>query len=303
MADLIELSERPLAEEIYMIAGWRQWADAGEISSSLPHYLIELTGARKIGQFDSEPYYIFQVPGTHHFLRPEIKLVDGYRKELHKPSNEIYYAGDDRRGLVIFVGDEPHLYADRYANAFFQAAQQLRVKRVAALGGVYAPVPYDKDRQVSCAYSLPGMKGELAKYAVHFSNYEGGVTIGSYLADRAEQLGIEYLVLHAMVPLYDLSQLSSSLESIMLEEDPRAWYDLLLRIDYMFKLGLDLSDLERQARDSTQTFAAQIEELERKMPQADIREFLDKVNEEFVETPFLPLDDVWERELGDIQEP
>jgi hypothetical protein len=89
----------------------------------------------------------------------------------------------------------------------------------------------------------------------------------------------------------------------MLEEDPKAWYDLMLRLDYMFKLGLDLSELERQARESTQTFGAQIEDLEKKMPQAEIHEFLDKVNEDFVETPFLPLDDVWERELGDIQEP
>ena len=53
MDELIELSERPASEELYMIAGWHQWADAGAISSGLPKYLIDQTGARKIGTIKS----------------------------------------------------------------------------------------------------------------------------------------------------------------------------------------------------------------------------------------------------------
>ena len=67
----VELWEKPKAEEIYMILGWRQWADAGGISSELPQYLIEKTGARKIGEIRADGFYLFQIPGTHHFLRPE----------------------------------------------------------------------------------------------------------------------------------------------------------------------------------------------------------------------------------------
>ena len=50
MSTLIDFWEKPTAKEIYMIAGWRQWADAGAISSGLPPYMIEKTGARKIGE-------------------------------------------------------------------------------------------------------------------------------------------------------------------------------------------------------------------------------------------------------------
>ncbi|HHX63874.1 MAG TPA: PAC2 family protein, partial [Chloroflexi bacterium] len=50
MDELVELWETPLDKDNYMIAGWDQWADAGEISSGLPRYLIEHTGARKIGE-------------------------------------------------------------------------------------------------------------------------------------------------------------------------------------------------------------------------------------------------------------
>jgi len=54
MDNLVELWEKPLAEEIYMIVGWRQWADAGSISSGLPQYLIEQTDARRIGAIKSD---------------------------------------------------------------------------------------------------------------------------------------------------------------------------------------------------------------------------------------------------------
>ena len=101
MEDLIKIWERPKAEEIYMIAGWQQWADAGSISSGLPEYLIELTDARKIGEIGEDGFYLFQIPGTHHFLRPEITLNEGYREELRVRQNELFYTGDAEKGLVI----------------------------------------------------------------------------------------------------------------------------------------------------------------------------------------------------------
>ncbi|MFN2156849.1 MAG: PAC2 family protein, partial [Anaerolineae bacterium] len=108
MDELIDLQERPTAKEIYMIAGWRQWADAGEISSALPEYVVELTGAYKIGTLRADGFYLFQIPGTHHVLRPRIKFREGYRQWLRSRKNELYYAGDKNRGVLIFQGEEPH---------------------------------------------------------------------------------------------------------------------------------------------------------------------------------------------------
>ena len=48
--ELVELYEKPMAEEVYMLAGWHQWADAGAISSGLPEYLVGQYDARKIGE-------------------------------------------------------------------------------------------------------------------------------------------------------------------------------------------------------------------------------------------------------------
>ena len=300
MNPLIELSEKPVADEIYMIAGWRQWADAGEVSSSLPRYLIDLTNAKKIGRIKSDGFYIFQVPGMHHFLRPEIKLEDGYRQELRYHRNDIYYVGDKRKGLVIFLGDEPHLNGEGYAETFFDVAKELKVKRIVALGGVYGPVPYDKERNISSSYSHRRMKDELSRYAVRFSNYEGGVSLGSFLTDRAEHVDIEYFTLYAFVPMYDLSQLSQRLQGIGVEEDYKAWYDISRRIDHIFGLNLDLSDLAKKSDDLMVSFSAKIDELEEKSSKHQVRAYIDRLTEDFVELPFSPLDDVWSRELGDL---
>jgi hypothetical protein len=100
--------------------------------------------------------------------------------------------------------------------------------------------------------------------------------------------------------MFDLSKLSVRLQGITVEEDWKAWYEVMRRLNHMFKLGFDLTDLERQSRELVSSLDARIEELARKMPQIQVKEYLRKISEEFEETSFLPLDDVWETGLGDV---
>jgi proteasome assembly chaperone (PAC2) family protein len=302
MNDLLKLWEKPLAREKTMIAGWHQWADAGSISSGLPQYLVTRTAARRIGEIKPDGCYLFQVPGTHHFLRPEVKFEEGYRKELNSPRNEFFYADLDSRGLLIFLGEEPHLNVEHYAQAFLDAVEELEVKRVLGLGGVYGAMPYDRDREISCVYSLPRLKDELAHYALRFSDYEGGATIGAYLVDQAEARDIEFVDLYAFVPSYDFAQLSDDLQGMRIETDFKAWYDVMRRINHMFDLGVDLSDLARQSGEVIASMEAEIEALENKLPQLKVREYIQELARDFTELPFVPLDEVWERELGDLFE-
>ncbi len=300
MDELIELWDKPIVAEAYLLAGWRQWADAGAVSSGLPHYLVDRLAAQKIGEIKSDPFYLFQLPGTQAFLRPEIKLDDGYPRELRAKKNEIFFAGDEHKGLYIFLGDEPHLNVERYAEAFFNGVQETNVRRVIGVGGVFGPVPYDKEREISCTYSLPRLRQELTRYAVRFSNYEGGVSIGSYFAAQATRRQIEYVGWYAFAPLYDFSELSPILQPLMITEDYRAWYDVMRRVNYMFKLGLDLSDLEQKSHELVKAITSKIEALSTAMPQFAIKQHLQKLTADFIEPSFEPLDDAWEAGLKDI---
>jgi proteasome assembly chaperone (PAC2) family protein len=283
-----------------MIAGWHQWADAGAVSSGLPYYLINHLKATKIATVRADGFYLFQLPGTHHLLRPEVKFEEGYSKEIRPRENEFFYAGNERTGLIIFLGEEPHMDIDRYADTLFAAVKEFNVKRVALVGGVYGAMPYDKDREVSCTYSLQQMKEELSRYAVRFSSYEGGATIGSYLVDRAKRASIEMFVLNAFVPAYDFSQAGVPLQGLRIEDDYKAWYEIMQRITHMFNLGLDLSDLDRQSEALVASMEQKLVDLEAKIPQLQLRQYLTELTSDFKENPFEPLDELWERELGDL---
>ena len=298
MSNLNELWEMPPGAKC-MIAGWHQWADAGDVSSGLPRYLIDTTAANKIGEIRRRGYYLFQIPATHHLLRPVIKLTEGHSESLEIRSNEFFYSGDDENGLVVFLGDEPHQHEERYAEAFLDTVQELGIERVAIVAGVHGPVPHDREREISCVYSLPRMKDELANYAIKFSNYEGGTTIGTYIAAKAERRDIEVVVFFAMVPSYDFSQASVLTQRMAMDEDFAAWHELMRRLVHMFDLDMDLSDLQTRSEELTAAWAAKIDQLS-EMPQLDVQEYLKKVNEQFAGRTFLPSSDIWEDALGDL---
>ena len=299
MKATVKLWQVPAAEMIYMIIGWNQWADAGEISSGLPEYLVEQLDARKIGEIETEGLYLFQIPGTHHLLRPTIRLKDGYRESLTSRRNDIYYAKVGQKGLVILMGDEPHLGADTYCDAILDVMRQLQVARAVAVGGVYGAMPYDKDREISCSYSLADMRTELENYVVRFSSYEGGATIGTYLAHRAEPQGQQVVVFYGFSPAYEFADLGLAVQGIRIEKDYRAWYELLARIDYMFDLHLDLTDLQTRSQQLMDHWDEKLSEIERDHPELQIRDYMKSVSTEFEERPFIPLDDAW-NELDDL---
>jgi proteasome assembly chaperone (PAC2) family protein len=238
----------------------------------------------------------------HHLLRPVVKLDEGHTESLGERRNDFFYAGDEGRGFLIFLGLEPHRNVDQYAKAFLDVIAELGVKRVALVAGVQGPMPYDKDREVSCTYSHLTMKEELARYAVRFSNYEGGVTIGTYLVHRAEAREIEIVAFTAMVPSYVFSRSSVHAQRMAMGKDHKAWYDLMRRLKFMFDLDVDLADLERRSEELISEWDSKIDQLEKKMPRRGVKEYMEKVNRDFTEVSFVPLSDVWEEELGSLLE-
>ena len=297
MSDVLELWEQPEVEELYMIVGWRQWADAGSISSGLPRYLVKQTAAREIGLLRPDDFYLFQIPGTHDLVRPVVRFEDGLPKSLDSQQNEFYFTGNEKRGLIIFLGDEPHMQIERYIASLLDVAQNLGVRRIVGLGGVYGELPYDKERMVSCIYSRQQLREEVENLAVDLSDYHGGASIGSYLCRRAAERDVEFVGFYAFVPTYDFSNVPQIGNAIRLENDFMAWLGVMRRVNYMLKMNIDLSDLEQRSKDLIEVVDAKVEELESAAPQLSVRDYMERLAEDFDEVPFEPLDDVWESEL------
>ena len=297
MTTSLELWEIPKAKEIYMIAGWQQWADAGSISSGLPRYLIQLTQARQIGQILPDDFYQFQFPGTHDLVRPIVRFEEGFPASLDVPKNEFYYTEINQRGLVIFIGHEPHQQVERYVSALLEAAGQLGAKRIISLGGVYGELPYDKERIVSSIYSLPELKNELVKYAINLSDYHGGASIGSYLCKRASERNLEMIGFYGFVPTYDFSDVAGIGNTIQIENDFMAWVGLMRRINHMLKLDFDLADLEKRSAKLVDLMEEKISALDKAAPQYGVKAYFTRLSEEFNEVVFEVLDDIWEDEI------
>lgn len=297
MAEVVELWEKPEADVMYMLVGWRQWADAGGVSSALPRYLIQQTGAKQIGVVRPDDFYLFQIPGTHDLVRPTVQFVEGYPESLQTQRNEFYYAEVAGKGLLIFLGDEPQLGIERYTEALLDTAWDLSVARVVAFGGVYGELPYEKDRMISSIYSRKALKGELEPLAVNFSDYQGGASIGSYMCKRAGEREIDYVGFYALVPTYDFSTLSQVGNTIRIEKDYLAWLGVMRRVNYLLKLGLELSDLEKKSERLIQVFDEKVAELDEAAPQLNVRDYFKRLSDEFEAPSFDPLDEVWEEEM------
>ena len=302
MTKSIEIWEKPEAKEIYMLAGWRQWVDGGAISSGLPRYLVEQTEAREIGNIKPDGYYLFQLPGTHHFMRPMVRHNDGHPEGLRTQRNQYYYTEVNGKGVILFMGDEPHMDVERYTREFLETAKDLNVKRIIMFGGIYAEVPYDKERYTTSIFSLPAMRDEVSNMAVDLSNYQGPGSIGSYLCHRAGEQNIEMIGLYTFCPIFQFGNMDEIAKTIRIENDYIAWLGVMRRVNHMLGLDFDLEDLEQKGDDLIKRIEANVSELDNKYPELQVGEHMRRLSDEFEENSFSPLEDVWQdelRKLGD----
>ena len=288
-ADLLNLQPPPDAR--YLLAGWRrQWSDGGEISGGLPRYLIEKLQARPIGAMSDEVAklcYPFQVPGTHDNYRPRAAYRDGLPDTEMRRQNDFFDAGG---GLIIFLGEEPWFRLDVYADAFFQAVQQLGVTQTVAVEGYNGAAPPDLERSVSCIYSKAAMKPAMDKLGVRYSNYgaqgRNGPTIGMALITIAhfQRPEVEMFRLGAMAPMYPF--MTSGNDPVGISRDHRAFYDLMRRIKAIFRLDIDLSELLRLGEAESQELADTLERIAGNNQAA--RELIERARTEFNYIPFEP---------------
>jgi proteasome assembly chaperone (PAC2) family protein len=231
-----------------------------------------------------------------------VKVVDGVVEEVARKGNEFFHGETEGGGVVVFIGHEPHGNVELYAKAFFDVVEELGVRRVVGLAGVYAPVPYEEDRDLVCVYSLAGMREELRRYGFRFSEYSSGSTIGMYLAKEAQRRGIEFVRLTAMVPAYDLSKGEILARPLLIEYDHKAWHDVLVRVNSLCSLRLDLSELEERSRELVSDWDRTMTNLTDAVPELDVEGYMEEMRAEFAQKSYGTLDELWEEELAELFE-
>ena len=305
MADnLVSFQEKPSAQ--YLIAGWRrQWSDGGGISGGLPRYLIDKLDAKKIGEMGktvSDLCYPFQVAGTHDTFRPLVAYEDGLPSKPMYRENYFYDAGN---GLIIFRGQEPWFRLEIFAEAFFQAISELGIKQTAVVEGVNGPVPPDMERRITCVYSKSEMRETLDRYGMQFSSYgsEGrrGPTIGMALVTLAhfDYPEIDMFRIGAMAPMFPF--VTGNNEQVGITRDHRSFYDIMRRVKAMFKLDIDLAELQTLGDKESKELQERLDTISSANP--DAKQLIDGARLDYAFTPFedpVDLDPALDQTLEDI---
>jgi len=232
-------------------------------------------------------FHIFQVPGELS-LRPHIEIEDGLLKEHRFPSNQFFYLVNPtaENDLVLFLGTEPNLNWEEYANGILGVAEEFAVARIYFLGGVLDKIPHTREPIVSCACSSAELKEEMQQYSVRFTNYEGPGRFGTMLLQVCQDRGMEMVSITARATYYPEF-------NIVIAHNPKTIRALVRRLRHLLCLDLDLSDLDKQAEEyevklgfmagHNPEFRTYIEELEKDFVEVKYEEPLDISPDEAVE--------------------
>ena len=309
--ELFTFTDKPEAN--YLIAGWRrQWSNGGRISSGLPRYLIEKNNGRQIGRLSehvNRMCYPFQVAGTHDAFRPAAAFNEGLPSSAMTRQNAFYEIGS---GLLVFLGEEPWYRLDIYGEAFFSVVKDLGIQQTVAVEGVNGPAPPDLERRITCVYSQPEMREQLERHGVQFSSYGSrgrqGPTIGMALVSLAhyQYPDVPMFRMGAMAPMYPF--MTSNNNQLGITQDHRAYYDILRRLRSLFKIEMDLSELEQLGSQESQALLENLERLGRTNNEA--KQIIDQVRMDYQYTPYVEpvdldpaLDQALENILRDIGNP
>jgi proteasome assembly chaperone (PAC2) family protein len=280
------IAEKPKLRHPYMVCGISGWVDGGEAATGSIQYLVRKLEARRFADIPIDRFHLFQAPGQLS-LRPHIRMEDGILKEHRFPQNQFFYwvnptADND---LILFLGTEPNLNWEEYAEAILGVAEEFAVVTIYLLGGVLDKTPHTREPGVSCACSSDQLREEMRKYSVQFSNYEGPGSFSTTLLHICQSKRGQMVSITARATYYPEF-------NTVISHNPKTIRAVVRRLNHLLHLNLDISDLDRQAEEfeaklnfmasQNPRFQAYVEELEKDFTELKYEEPLEMSPDEAV---------------------
>lgn len=253
--DALTFEDAPELRDPVLVVAFYGWNDAAEAATDAVRYLrrssIRAGGTRStVASIDPEEFFVFTEQ------RPTVRIVEGETRELTWPVTDFTVARqeDSERDFILGIGTEPHLKWKTFAEKIMAVAHHFGANELLTLGALLADTPHTRPVPVSGGASDPERAKRLG---FESSRYEGPTGILGTLGDACRREGLEQVSLWASVPHY-----------ISGGKNPKATHALLTRLNEVYDLRLDLSDLERRAR----RYETQVTEALRESP--DVQEYV-----------------------------
>ena len=213
--DLIEFRETPSLKDATLLMAFTGWMDGGEVSTGTVNRIVHLLEATPFAELNSEPFYIFNFPGsmeTAAMFRPEIDIVDGLVLNVEMPENTFYW--HEESNLVFFVGQEPHLCWPTFRDSLFYLAERIGISRFLFSGSFGGSVPHTRQPRLYITASEERLLDEMEPFNVRRTSYEGPGSFMSYLMTQVPSAGLEMISLIAEIPGYLHGKTPMSIEAV-----------------------------------------------------------------------------------------
>lgn len=229
---LLRVRQLPKLDSAILVLAFTGWMDGGDVSTGTVERLVHLLGAKPFAEIDSEPFYIYNFPGSMEIaalFRPHIEIEDGLVKTVDMPSNTFYV--HEPANLILFVGKEPNLRWQTFGRCIFDLAREIGVRRILFVGSFGGSVPHTRQPRLFVSCSDEALLPEMEQYGLRRTGYEGPGAFTSYLMTQAEPEGLEMVSLVAEIPGYLQGTNPLSIEAVT------------RRLAKILRLPLDLASL------------------------------------------------------------
>jgi proteasome assembly chaperone (PAC2) family protein len=246
MAKLV-LTKRLSLRAPYLIAGFGGWPNGGNVSTDTVYFLQSTLKAEQIGEITADDLYIYSSPNLA--SRPITVISEGVLESLRFPSNTLfaYQRLGAEHDLLLLQGIEPDLHWQQFADAIVECLQTFKAQRLYTIGGYLDYAPHTRMPRLSAVVTHAALKDELEAYDVDLTDYEGPTSIQSYLLAACRAHGIEGISLWGGAPSYVQGSY------------PRLTHAMLQFLSQLWRLPLDLEEIEEQASELEASLHEQID--------------------------------------------
>jgi len=233
--DHVVYDREPPTNLTTMVMAFGGWIDAGQAATGALRHLVTDLSAVRLACIDPEQFFVFTQE------RPDVKMRPDESREIHWPRSEFFACApaEDRDGLLLFCGPEPHQRWRAYTTAFLDLAERCGVRRIVSLGALLAGAPHTRPIRVTGRCTDPTWRSVLEAWGIYRRpTYEGPTGISTVLLDAAEQRGISHLGFMGQAPHY-----------LQSAENPAAIHALLTYVARLLHLSPDLSQFTEAMKD------------------------------------------------------
>jgi proteasome assembly chaperone (PAC2) family protein len=268
------ISNRPKLRQPHIVCGMDGWVDGGDVATGGLRFLIRQFNAVKFAEMTTPRFHIYQMPdgeGT----RPAFKMEDGLIVETHFPTDEFFYAQTPAsdHDLIFFLGTEPNLYWEEYADNIVNLAAEFKAARLYSLGGILDRTPYTRWPRLTCTCTGKEIRTLMEAYNVIFSTREGPASSNLLILNACKKKGLEGVNLTVRVPYYPEF-------NIAMDFSPKSIKAVLMRYNYLAQLDLNFDELDT----AIQELDGKLDFVRQQNPQFNT--YLEELEKAYVELPY-----------------